>query len=236
MKSSNIALKKVPQGRIEESVSIQGVINKTIMMFSIMFLGGWAIHSFLGSESSLSGGVMIGTLVVNFIVALVYIFNPKLNFLAPIYAITEGALLYVISNSYELQYPGIVFTAVTATLTVFAVMLFLYKSRIIQATAGFKKFMMVALVSIFVFYIVTFILSLTGFDISYFTGSGNLSIGISLAIVAIASLTLILDFNRIEESVGSVDKKYEWYLSFGLIISLVWLYLEILRLIAKSRK
>lgn len=232
LESSNPALKKIPSTN-QETASVGGVINKTIILFTIMLLGGWGTHEYLGEISSL---IMIGALVVNFIVAMVYIFNPTKSFLAPIYAVTEGVLLYSISNSYEAQYPGIVTNALVSTLGVFTLMLFLYRSGIIKVTQGFYKFMMISMGSILFLYIGSFIASMFGVDISFMTGNSDLSIGISVGIVIIASLTLILDFNRIEEAVRSnAPKNYEWYLSFGLILSLVWLYLEILRLLAKAK-
>lgn len=231
-KSSNPALKKIPSS-VGETASVSGIINKTLVLFSIMLFGGWASNAYFGEISS---GMMMGTLLVNFIVAMVYIFNPTKSFLAPIYAVTEGVLLYSISQVYESQYPGIVNNALLSTVGVFGLMLFVYRTDLIKVTQGFYKFMMISMGSIIVLYIGSLIGSMFGMDISYLTGNSNLSIGISIAVVAIASLTLILDFNRIEEAVNSnAPKNYEWYLSFGLILSLVWLYLEILRLLAKLK-
>ena len=231
--SSNPALKNVPRGTLGETASVNGVMNKTFIMAAIMALGGWLGMTYMPNMSS---GMLIGVAVVNFIVAMVYIFNSSFHFLAPVYAITEGVLLYAISSVYEAQYPGIVTTAMISTLGVFGTMLFLYRSGIIRVTRGFTKFMMIAMVSILVLYLGSFLASMFGADISFLTGNGNLSIGISVAVTIIASLTLILDFNRIEQAVESrAPVKYEWYLSFGLMISIVWIYLEILRLLAKLR-
>ena len=231
--SSNPALKNVPSGSVGESASVNGVMNKTFIMSAIMGLGAWIGMTYL---PQMNQGLFWGIAIVNFIVAMVYIFKSDLHFLAPVYAITEGVLLYAISSVYEAQFPGIVNTALVSVLGVFAAMLFAYRSGIIKVTRGFTKFMMIAMGGILILYLGSFIASMFGADISFLTGNSNFSIGISLVVTAVASLTLILDFHRIEEAVAArAPAKYEWYLSFGLMISLVWIYLEILRLLAKLR-
>ena len=236
IESSNPALKKIKKNSfgMGESLTVQGVINKTIILFAIMLLSGYAAINYIGIKTVAS--MMWPLLIVNMIVAFTYIFKPNLTFLAPIYAITEGMLLSAISISYETMYPGIVTSAITGTIVSFATMLFLYKARIIQATQGFKKFIMVSLLSIIAFYLVSIVLSLFGVSMALVHGSSMLSIGISVFIVAIASLSFILDFDRIEEAANSnTPVKMEYYLAFGLMISIVWLYLEMLRLLAKLR-
>lgn len=226
IESSNPALKRIPKSSADQA-SINGIMNKTFILFGIMALGAWLTQDYVGY---LSQGTLIGILVVNFIVAMVYIFNPTLSFLAPVYAITEGVLLYSISSVYEQQYPGIVTNALVATISVFGTMLFLYRSGMIKVTQGFMKFMMIAMGGILVLYLGSFVAQMFGADISYLT------VRISIGVVVRASLTLLLDFHRIEEAIREqAPKNYEWYLSFGLILSLVWIYLEILRLLAKIK-
>lgn len=233
--SSNPALSRVNSyGYSNNSVTTNGVINKTIILFGLMLTSGYMGVNYLGLNFLSSYFWPI--LIINMLVAFVYIFKPNLTFLAPVYSITEGLLLTSISLSFETMYPGIISNAIVATLTSFFSMLFLYKSRIIKVTNGFKKFMMISLTSILILYLGSFLFGLFGADLSFLFGSGNFSLGISIFVIAIASLSLILDFNRIEEAEKMrVDKKMEYYLAFGLILTIVWLYLEMLRLLAKLR-
>jgi uncharacterized YccA/Bax inhibitor family protein len=169
------------------------------------------------------------------ITALVTVFRPQSSGIsAPIYAVFEGLLLGGLSALFESMYPGIVMRAVVLTLAVFFAMLFLYRSGIIKVTKKFTMGVVAATGGIAIVYLVSFIGGMFGMDTSFLHGNSNLSIGISLVVVAVAALNLVLDFSFIEKATQAGAPKYmEWYGAFGLMVTLIWLYLEILRLLSK---
>jgi uncharacterized YccA/Bax inhibitor family protein len=171
-------------------------------------------------------------------IAIFTAFKPMLaRFTAPIYALCYGFALGAISQAFNLQYDGIVLQAVGATLGVFCVMLFLYATRIIKVTKRYIVGVIAAMGGIFLLYMVGFVASIFGADIAFWNEPTPLGIGISVVIVIVAALNLGIDFRFIETSVeqGS-PKAMEWYGAFGLTVSLVWLYLEILRLLSLLRR
>ena len=170
-----------------------------------------------------------------FITVLITVFRPQSSGIsAPIYAVFEGLLLGGLSAFFELMYKGIVMRAVLLTLAVFVVMLFIYRSGIIKVTRKFAIGVFAATGGVALVYFVSIIGSFFGAHFSFLYGNSNLSIGFSLVVVAIAALNLILDFSFIENAAKSGAPKYmEWYGAFGLIVTLVWLYLELLRLLSK---
>ena len=177
-------------------------------------------------------------MIVAVIVGFVTIFKPKLaRFTAPLYALGYGFAIGAISHMYNLQYDGIVLQAVGATLAVFAVMLFLYSTRIIKVTKKYTMVVIGATAGIFVLYFVTAIASLFGADIAFWNDPSPLGIGISVVIVIVAAANLGIDFAFIEQASKSGAPKYmEWYGAFGLTVTLIWLYLEILRLLSLLRQ
>jgi uncharacterized YccA/Bax inhibitor family protein len=175
-----------------------------------------------------------------FIAALVTIFKKEWSpITAPIYALLEGLALGGISAVFELRYPGIAMQAVGLTFGTLFVLLLAYHSGLIPVTEKFKLGVVAATGGIAVFYLVEFVLGFFGVHFAAINGSGLLGIGFSVVVVIVAALNLVLDFDFIESGVNAGAPKYmEWYGAFGLIVTLVWLYLEILRLLAKlnSRK
>jgi len=169
------------------------------------------------------------------IAAIVTAFRPKsAGISAPIYAVFEGLLLGGISAIFETMYQGIVMRAVLLTLAVFMAMLFLYRSGIIKVTKKLQMGIFAATAGIAVVYLVSFIGGFFGMEFSFLHGNSNFSIGFSLVVVAIAALNLVLDFSFIENAAASgAPKNMEWYGAFGLMVTLIWLYLEILRLLSK---
>lgn len=166
-------------------------------------------------------------------------FRPRLaKFVAPIYALAQGFFVGAISKMYETFYDGIVIQAVGVTLAVFATMLFLYGFRIIKVTDKFRRTVIFATMGIMVFYGISFVVSLfAGADSLRFLSSPSLlGIGFSVVVSIIAAMNLALDFDFIErgEQMG-LHRDYEWYGAFGLLVTIVWLYLEILRLLSKLR-
>ena len=221
----------------EKTMTLQGTVNKTIISLMILVVcGGFTFHS--GNVNWVWPGFIGG-----FIVALVTVFKKEWSpITVPIYAVLEGLALGGISYWYaNSEYisgtvgegmTGIVPTAILLTVGIFFSLLFAYKSRIIKVTQNFRLGIFAATGGIAIMYLVSWIVG--GLEILSPTNGGLMSIGISLFIVVIAALNLVLDFDFIEEaSEKGVPKYMEWYGAFGLLVTLVWLYLEILRLLAK---
>lgn len=216
----------------EGSMTVSGTINKTGMLFLILMIGA-TISWYQPSQLLIWGGAIGG-----FIIAIATVFKKEwAPFTAPIYAGLEGLFLGGISVMFEAAYSGIVYNAILLTLGVFAAMLFAYRSGWIEVTKQFRMGIVAATGGIFLVYLASFILGFFGINISLIHGSGIMGIGFSLIIVAVAALNLVLDFDLIEKGAQADAPKYfEWYTSFALMITLVWLYIEILRLLAKLQR
>lgn len=188
-------------------------------------------------QTAFPGWVFIPMLVA-FGLAMVAIFKPKLSpILSPLYALGYGVALGAISAVYELQFSGIVAQAILATLGVFGVMLFLYASRIIKVTRRFAMVVVGATFGIAIMYLVGLVASLFGVDLMFFNQPNPLGIGISVVICIVAALNLALDFAFIESATERKMPSYmNWMGALGITITIVWLYLELLRLLALTRR
>ena len=180
--------------------------------------------------------MMLG-LIGGFIVAMVTTFKKQWSpVTAPIYALLEGLVLGGLSAMLELRFPGIAIQAVSLTFGTLFVLLIAYRSGWIQVTQKFRLGVIAATGGIFVFYMLEMILGFFGVQFTSVNGSGIIGIGFSLIVVAIAALNLVLDFDFIEQGVQAGAPRYmEWYGAFGIMVTLVWLYLEILNLLSKMR-
>jgi uncharacterized YccA/Bax inhibitor family protein len=223
-----------------ELMTARGTINKFGMML-IMLLGSasftWSIFYKEGPEAV--GPWMWGSLIGGMILALVIIFKKTwAPYLALGYALCEGLFLGAVSAFYDSafaeRYPSLIMHAVLLTMGTAAAMFLLYRFGVIKATAKFKRVVMLATAGIAIFYLIAIVMRLFGMQMPYLHENGAVGIGISVFIVAIAALNLILDFDMIDEGVQAGAPKYfEWYGAFGLMVTIVWLYLEILRLLSK---
>jgi uncharacterized YccA/Bax inhibitor family protein len=223
----------------EKTMTFYGTVTKTILLFLLVVLGAsytWSMF-FRNPESNAVLPFMITGAIGGLILAFVISFKPKsARFLAPVYAILEGLFIGGISAFYTVQTGGIVMKAVLLTVSVFAVMLFLYRTGVIKVTKKFRAIIISAISGIAMAYLVTILLSFFGINLSFMYDSSPLSIIISLVVIAIAALSLALDFDFIERGVkGNAPAYLEWYGAFGIMVTLIWLYLEILRLLAKLR-
>ncbi|PIF05142.1 MAG: hypothetical protein CSA36_08230 [Draconibacterium sp.] len=226
-----------------EVMTVNGTINKTALMLLLVIAGAaYTWRKFIEAYTvnpELAGKAVLPWLLIGgiggFITVLVTVFRPKSSAIsAPVYAVFEGLLLGGLSAMLETVYNGIVMRAVALTLAVFLAMLFIYRSGVIKVTRKFAMGVFAATAGIFVVYLVGFIAGLIGVNMSFLYGNSNWSIGISLVVVVVAALNLVLDFSFIENAAGSGAPKYmEWYGAFGLMVTLVWLYIELLRLLAK---
>ena len=229
----------------ENSMSIRGTLNK--FGFMLLMLMGSAFYSwkeFAESEGTSSNLMPIiwGGAIGGFVIALIISFKREWSpYLAPLYALLEGLFIGAISAMYNTIYDGIVLQAVGLTFSVGIGMYFLYAFRIIKANEKFRSILFSAMAGIAIFYLATFVLRLFHVDIDqsmpFINGGGIFGIGFSLIIVAVAALNLILDFDMIEQGAELGAPKYmEWYGAFGLMVTFVWLYLEILRLLSKINR
>ena len=216
----------------EGVMTISGTVNKIGILFLLLLIGA-SISWYSPSPILVWGGAIGG-----FIVALVTIFKKEWSpITAPIYGFLEGLFLGGISIMFASQYQGIVFNAVALTLGIFAAMLFLYRSGWIEVTQKFRMGVMAATVGVGLVYIASIVLGFFGIELSLISGTGIYGIGFSLVIIVIASLNLVLDFDLIDKGAEAKAPLYfEWYTAFGLIITLVWLYMEILRLLSKLQR
>jgi len=246
MKTANPALNvnsfRVDQAVSGEAMTLSGTVNKTgVLLICVVATAAWSWNRFFHAPTSdtVLPLVAIGG-IGGFILALVTIFKKEWSpVTSPIYALLEGLALGGISAVFELRYPGIAMQAVGLTFGTLFVLLLAYRSGLIRVTEKFKLGVVAATGGIAVFYLIEFVLGFFGVHFAAINGSGLLGIGFSVVVVIVAALNLVLDFDFIESGVNAGAPKYmEWYGAFGLIVTLVWLYLEILRLLAKlnSRK
>jgi len=244
MQTGNPALNQntfldVASGRLSgsEAMSINGTVNKTAILLGLVLVTAiFAWSQYTGPESI---GAMWPMIIVGgiggFIVAMVTIFKQTwAPVTAPIYALLEGLFVGGLSVIFEAQFPGIVMQAVMLTMATFAAMLFAYRTGMIRVTDTFRRVITAAIGGIMLLYIINFVMSFFGASIGFIHESGMMGIGFSLVVVVVAALSLALNFDVIEKGVEAGAPKYmEWYGAFGLIVTLVWLYLEMLRLLSK---
>ncbi|MGL5819517.1 MAG: Bax inhibitor-1/YccA family protein [Phycicoccus sp.] len=227
-----------PAGPVQtDRVTMDDVIMKTLGLFAIVLVVG-AVGWFLAAQNQALGlGLMFGGMIVTLVLGLVIAFKKTLSVpLILTYAVAEGAFVGAVSQVFERLYPGIVATAVVATVATFGGMFLAYKTGLIKVSSKFRRIMMMALVGYALFSLVNLGVALftdTPFGIG---GTGWLGIAISVFGVGLAALTLALDFDSIEWAIRSgAPRQYSWLLAHGLIVTLVWLYIEMLRLLARLR-
>jgi len=229
----------------DQRMTIEGTVNKTGILLTILSISAYyswnqslQLSSTNGLETVFQPSPYLWIAGIGgFITAIITVFKKTWSpITAPIYALFEGFFLGAISAGFEYRYPGIAFQSIALTFGTLFALLIAYRSGVIKATENFKLGIVAATGGIFLIYLVGFIMSFFGAGIPYIHESGLIGIGFSLVVVVIAALNLVLDFDFIENGERSSAPKYmEWYASFGLLVTLVWLYMEILRLLAKLR-
>jgi uncharacterized YccA/Bax inhibitor family protein len=223
-------------------MTVQGAVNKSLFLIGLVLLTGayvWNLFFQNPDQPDLILPYLWGGLIGGLIIAMITIFKKTwAPVLAPVYAGLEGLALGGLSAVFEAQYPGIVMQAVGLTTGVFVALLLAYTAGLIKATKGFKRGVIAATGGIFLVYMVNLGMQLLGFGgMGFIHDSGLLGIGFSLFVVTIAAMNLVLDFDFIEEgAIQGAPKYMEWYGAFGLLVTLVWLYIEILRLLSKLRR
>jgi uncharacterized YccA/Bax inhibitor family protein len=218
-------------------MTMPGTVNKTgILLLCTIATSAWTWTRFHTNPESV-GALVLGGAIGGFIVALVTIFKKNWSpITAPIYALLEGLVLGAISAMFEVRYNGIALQAVGLTFGTLLALLIAYSSGIIRVTDKFRLGVVAATGGIAVFYFAQFILGFFGIHFTTINGAGPIGIGFSLIVVVVASLNLVLDFDLIESGARSGAPKYmEWYGAFAVMVTLIWLYLEMLRLLSKIR-
>jgi uncharacterized YccA/Bax inhibitor family protein len=217
-----------------DTMTIQGTINKTLILLALVIISA----ALVWDNYVLVLPFLLPAAIGGLVVALITIFKQEWSpFTAPVYAVLEGVILGGISGYMNVMYPGIVVQAVTLTFGVFFLLLIVFSTRLIQATEKFKLIVIGATGAIALLYVADIVLGFFGRPVGFIHESGLFGIGFSLFVVVIASLNLILDFDYIEKGVEHGAPRYlEWYGAFALLVTLVWLYLEILRLLGKLRR
>ncbi|MFM7262944.1 MAG: Bax inhibitor-1/YccA family protein [Acidimicrobiales bacterium] len=219
-----------------------GAASATLMLLLLLVASG--TFTWFATDTSADGtmvnfptGWVIGGVVVGLVAVLVAQFKPHASrWLAPVYAVAEGVVLGAISRAFETAYDGIVLQAVGATLGVFTVMLLMYRAGLITVNARYRRIVMGATLGVLGFYVVSWVIGLFGSTPSYMTQGTGLGIVVSLVVTAVAAANLALDFDLIDTAEREKMPAYmEWYCAMGLLVTLVWLYMEMLRLLAKLR-
>ena len=220
------------------TMTLDGTVNRTAFLLILTLAGAmytWDLFYSSNGEANLMPWILGGCLG-GLVVAMVTIFKKTwAPYTAPLYAALEGLFIGGVSAMFEMRFPGIVMQAVGLTFGTLAALLLAYRSGLVRATENFKLGVVAATGGIFLLYMVNLGMRLFGFEgMGFIHDSSPMGIGFSVVVVIVAALNLVLDFDFIEQGVEAGAPKYmEWYAAFGLLVTLVWLYLELLRLLAK---
>lgn len=239
MRSANPALTANTFQRVAmaggRTMTLGGTVNRAfILTLLLMIVASFTWNKGLQNPELIGGMVMLG-MIGGLIVAIATVFKKNwAPISAPLYAVFEGIALGAISLVFETKFPGIVFQAIMGTMGTLIALLLAYRSGLIKATQNFKLGVAAATGGIFFLYLISFILGFFGVQMNFLHDSSPLSIGLSVVIIIVAALNLVMDFDFIEQGAAAGAPKYmEWYAAFGLMVTLIWLYLEFLRLLAK---
>ncbi len=228
--------------RPDQAMTINGTVNKTgILLLLTVLTAAFAWSQSVDAYGQVSSSAMmytIGGAVGGLILALVTVFKKEWSpVTAPMYALVEGFFLGSISAVFNMKFPGIVFQAVLLTFGTLFALLMLYRSGVIKVTEKFKMGVFAATGGIALVYLASFVLSFFNINVPVIHDASLLGIAFSLFVVAVAALNLVLDFDFIETGAAAHAPKYmEWYGAFGLMVTLVWLYVEFLRLLSKIQQ
>ncbi len=220
-----------------EAMTLEGVASKTAFLLAIssaVAIGVWTL-TMPSNNAMLAVGLAGAGSIGGLIIALIVIFGKSVNpGLITTYALVEGLLLGGMSSVAEMYYPGIAMQAVLLTFCIFVGVLVIYRMRLIPYTENMRIAISAAVGGIFLIYLVSFLLSAIGFPVPYIHGSGPIGIGFSIFVVLIACLSLVADFDFVEKGVeNKAPRELEWRAAFGLLVTLIWLYIEVLRLLMK---
>lgn len=218
-----------------ETMSVGGTITKTLLLITLTVISAIFSAGYVMQSQTIPYGMMIGSSLIALVLSFIIVFNPRYApVLSPIYAVTKGVALGIISLYFASAYSGIVVQAFVLTLLVFAIMLLTYRLGLIKVTRRFRSIIIGATMAVAFFYVGMFILSMFGVNPGLFHSSSPLAIAINIGIAGLAAFNLLLDFDFIERgSQNGLPKQVEWLAAFGLLVTLVWLYIELLRLLSR---
>lgn len=220
----------------EGTMTVNGAINKTLIFLTILIAAAAGGYALFASGQFPLGAMYLGVFVAIGLGFLAYYKPQYVMYIGSVYCLVEGFVVGGLSAFYSFVYPGIIAQALVLTGAVLAGMLFLYKAKIIKVTERFRSIIIMATAGIAIFYLIAITLGFFGISIPLLHSNGPMGIGFSLIVTALVALNLLLDFDFIEKGAErGLPKHMEWYGAFGLIVTLIWLYLEILRLLSKLR-
>ncbi len=222
-----------------ETMSVEGSARAALILFALLAVTAtWSWISLPSLSPGMQAAILWGPILGALVLVLIATFKPQTaRIIAPIYALLQGLFLGSISRIFEEQYNGIVFQAVLATGVIVFVMYTLYATRILKVTPRFRKIVIGATLGIFVFYMLNLVMSLFGAQMPLIWSSGLFGIGFSVLVIAIAASNLALDFDFIERgSQAGMPKYMNWSAALGLLVTIIWIYIEVLRLLAKTRQ
>ncbi|MCM1010245.1 MAG: Bax inhibitor-1/YccA family protein [Fusobacterium sp.] len=224
-----------------EPMTVNGTINKTGICLALVFIAAafsWSLVT--KGFMDMAQGLSVVSLIAAFVLGFVIIFkrmSPVIQYLVPVYALLEGAFLGFVSAMFEASFPGIIQTAIKSTILCVAVMLILFKTGVIKVTEKLRAGVIMCTATVAGVYLIDLLLSLFGIRVPAINAATPLGIGISVVIVGIAAFNLLLDFDFIYEASRRMLPKFvEWYGAFGLMVTIIWLYIEILKLLAKLQR
>jgi uncharacterized YccA/Bax inhibitor family protein len=242
MASSNPVFSKANIDRVRENVksngtmTVNGSLQKTSFLLAVLLAFGVVSWGITSSNPASGAGLIFGSMIMAFVIGLVIIFKKPSPTLSTIYAALEGIVLGGISYIFNDQYQGIVLQAVMLTIAVTMAMLLLYKTGLIKVTEKLRSVILVATIGVLVFYVLSLIIGLFSPSVYASLTIGTSGVVIAGVIVLIAAFNLLLDFNFIDEGARKeLPKEFEWFAAFGLMVTLIWLYISILRMLFASR-
>ncbi len=220
------------------AMTVGGTVNKALLLTALVIASAMVTWHMAFAGSPLAIPLLVGGAIGGLVLALVTVFKKEwAGVTGPLYCLAEGLVLGVVSALFEARYPGIAIQAVGLTFGVLVTLLLVYRAGLIRATPAFTRGVVAATGAVCVVYLISFVMGFFGMSMPFLHDGGPLGIIVSLVIVVIAALNLVLDFDLIEQGAAAGFPKYmEWYAAFALMVTLIWLYLEILRLLAKLRK
>ena len=228
----------VSSARVGEAMTVQGTVHKTAILLVLAAVSAsYTWHLYFGGNVASVTPWMIGGGIGGFVVGLVTTFKPTWAAItAPLYAVFQGLFIGALSSIFDARMPGIVIQAVMLTFGTLAALLAAYQTGLIRASDKFKRGVIAATGGIAILYLLSIALGFFHIQIPLIFGNGAIGIGFSLFVVILAAMNLVIDFDFIEQGAQNGAPKYmEWYASFGLMVTLIWLYMEILRLLSKLR-
>ena len=222
------------------TMTLGGTVLKTLFLLGIAAAGMvyvWAGMPGIGISDTVVYPMLAGSFVFGVAILIGTSMRPEIaSITGPLYAAVQGLVMGVVTLYYNAKWPGLPMQAALLTVATLLVMLVAFRTGVIRATERFTTTVVSCTAAIFVFYIIAFVLSFFGVRIPFLHEGGILGIGFSLFVVGLAALNLILDFDTIEQGIGKAPEELEWFAAFGLVVTLIWLYFEILRLLGKLRR